>query len=161
DDEHAAQALSALRDHAAAPAMRALLARSQGATCVRVALALHFLRRQPALARHLISVLHGPEEGAPWHGSGRLDAATGLRHFRGRADEAALFAAVGDPAYLIRHHACNSLLSRFGVARPDVDRYPKIFALLRGPDEAPPDAQAFAGYEAARELLRGIKARAR
>ena len=159
DDEHAAQALSAVRDHSSAPAMRELLARSQGSTRVRIALALHFLRRQPALADPLITVLCGAGAGETW--SGRLDAAMGLRHFRGRADEAALLAAVGDPEYLVRYHACNSLLHRFGVARPDIDRYPKIFALVRVPGEGPPDPQALAGYDAARELLRAIKARGR
>lgn len=151
DDEHAAQALSALADHASAPAIRELLARSHGATRVRLALALHFLGSEPALAEHLIDVLHDT-------GHGRLEAAIGLRHFRGDDDEAALFLAVGDPDYLVRYHACNSLLHRWGVQRPDVTRYPRIFALIRTPGEGPPDA-AQAGYEAARALLRTIKAR--
>ena len=157
DDEHAAQALSAMRDHRSAPAMRALLARSHGSTRVRLALALHFLRRAPTLARHLIDVLRTPADDPVW--SARLDAASGLRHFRGRADEAALFAAVGDPAYLVRHHACGSLLHRWGVQRPDLTRYPKILALVRSPAEDPPDATACAGYDRARELLLAIKAR--
>ena len=158
DDEHAAQALSAMRDHASAPAMRALLARSHGSTRVRVALALHFLRREAALAQHLVEVLRTPADAPSWLGSGRIDAAMGLRHFRGRADEAALLTAVGDPAYLVRYHACNSLLHRRGVARPEVTRYPKLFALVRTPD-GPPDATTLAGYDTARELLRAIKAR--
>ena len=160
DDEHAAQALSALRDHASAPAMRALLARSHGGTRVRVALALHFLRREAALALHLVEVLRTPGDAPSWHGSGRIDAAMGLRHFRGRADEAALFTAVGDLAYLVRFHACTSLLHRWGVARPEVTRYPKLFALVRVPD-GPPDAPTMAGYEAAREFLRALRARRR
>ena len=159
DDEHAAQALSALRDHSSAPAMRALLARSEGSTRVRLALALHFLRRAPTLAQHLIDVSRTPADGPLWHGSARLDAAIGLRHFRGRADEAALLAAVGDPAYLVRSHACESLLHRWGVQRPELTRYPKLFELVRAPAEDPPDAAAYAGYDRARELLLAIKAR--
>ncbi len=160
EDEHAAQALSAMRDHASAPAMRDLLARSHGSTRVRVALALHSLRREAGLAQHLIAVLHTPGDAASCHSSGRIDAAMGLRHFRGRADEAALFAAVGDPAYLVRFHACTSLLHRWGLARPEVTRYPKLFALVRVPD-GPPDAPTIAGYDAAREFLRALKARRR
>ncbi len=161
DDEHAAQALSALRDHASAPVMRALLARSQGSTRVRLALALHLLKREPALAGHLIDVLRGPGESTVWHGEGRLDAAFGLRHFRGRLDEAALLTAVGDPAYLIRHEACRSLLHRWGVVRPDLERHPAILAAIRAPAEGPPDAAALAGYDDARARLRAIKARRR
>jgi len=159
DDEHAAQALSALRDHRSAAGMRALLAGSQGSTRVRLALALHFLRRAPTLARPLIDVLQRPADDPVWHGSGRLDAVIGLRHFRGSADEAALITAVGDPAYLIRNHACESLLHRWGVQRPELTRYPKIFELIRSPAEGPPDAAAYAQYDRARELLLAIKAR--
>ena len=159
DAEHAAQALSAMRDRASGPALRELLARSQGATRVRVALSLHLLKREPALADHLIEVLRSKTDDPPTHGSGRLDAVIGLRHFGDRSDEAALFEAVGDPDFLIRNHACGSLLHRWGVAQPEVERYPDIVALIRAPAEGPPDAAARAGYAQARELLRALKVR--
>lgn len=151
-DDRAAQALAAMGDASKLDAMHRLLARSADAERVRVALAIHTLRPDPTLAAHLIAVLQGRGHWGP-----RIDAAIGLRSFAGADDEAALLAAVGDPEYLVRYHACETLLRRWKVAPADVSRHPRIFACICGPQHGAPTDADLARYAAARPLLAALR----
>lgn len=147
-DAHAAEALAAMGDAESEAAMRAQLAAASGTARVRLALAVHAIAPDPTLAAHLVDVLQTPA-----HWATRIDAAMGLRHFAGSDDERALLEAVCDPEYLVRYHACDSLLVRWKVAPSDVSGHPDIFALMCGPREGAPTAEDFAHFAEAREAL--------
>lgn len=152
-DAHAGEALAAMRELDAAPALRAQLATAGGAERVRLALAVHEMAEDPALAEHLVAVLEGPG-----HWSERIDAAIGLRRFAGEEDERALERAVArDPEYLVRNHACESLLARWGVKPRDISKHPAIFARICGPREGEPTDADFARYAEAVVQLRALR----
>jgi len=155
-DDHAAEALAAMGDAASVESMRAKLADAQGTEKVRLALAMHELQPDPVLAEHLVDVLRGP-----LHWAHRIDAAMGLRRFSGAADEAALLRAVEeDPDYLVRYHACDSLLVRWGIQPAEVTGHREIFERVCGPkDDAPLEAGDFARFREARALLEGLRER--
>jgi hypothetical protein len=138
-DDHAARALAAMDDPADAPAVRAHLESCRGAELVWLALTLHERHPEPTLARRIIAVLQAIDPGDRT-GSGRLDAAMALRHFPGPDTEAALLAAVADPAYLVRYHASESLLALWHIRRADIAKHPAIFAQIR--DDAGDHADA-------------------
>src|SRR5690606_4940073 len=154
------EALAAMGDLSTLAAMRARL--DQGdppldpALRVRTALILHQRAPDPQLADHLVAVL-----GAPWSrrqvDSPRVDAAIGLRRFDGDGDEAALLVAVGDPCYLVRYHACESLLMRWGARRLQITDYPDIFALIRGGDHLEITDTLAAHHDEARRRLRELR----
>lgn len=152
-DAHAAEALAAMGDDGARDAMLASLSDADSAAVVRTALAAHALRAAPALASHLVRVLESRE---PW--SVRIDAAIGLRHFNGDDDERALLDRVAhDAEYLVRYHACESLLARWKETRRDISKHAAIFALIAVPSEGAPSAAHFAGYAKARAALLALR----
>lgn len=153
-DSHAAEALAAMGDASTVAAMRAELGNAEGAEKVRLALALHELEPDPALAASLVEVLRGP-----LHWAHRIDAAMGLRRFSGADDEAALLVAVEkDPDYLVRYHACDSLLIRWGARPAEVTGHPEIFEAMCGPrDDTPLGEDDFARFRQARRLLERLR----
>jgi hypothetical protein len=152
-DSHAAEALAAMNEAGAAPAMRAQLHTAQGADRVRVALAVHAVTPDPELATRLVGVLRGHPS---W--SARVDAAIGLRQFAGAPDEAALIDAVAkDAEYLVRYHASESLLARWRVSPPEISKHPSVFSDICGPDEGKPSADDFVRYARARAELEKLK----
>lgn len=158
-DEHAAEALAAMGDIPTLAAMRATLIADDPllspAARVRTALLLHRLRPEPELAAHLIAVLQLPwSEGQPW--SPRVDAAIGLREFDGEDSEAVLLAAVADRSYLVRYHACESLLVRYSGRPRALDDHPRLVALLRSPGDDAPTVDDIWRYEEARRRLRAL-----
>lgn len=150
-DSDAAAALAAMGDATAAESIRRRLGEVAGAERVKLALALHELRPDPSLAAELVAVL---QSRLSW--SERIDAAIGLRSFRGADDEAALLAAVADPDYLVRYHACESLLARWRVRPAEIARHADIFPLIGG--DGPPTA---ADLERLAEARARLLARAR
>jgi hypothetical protein len=154
-DAHAAQALAACGDTSQLGEMRAQMALAQGSSRVKLALAIHRVAPEPALAAELVLVL----QRHPWWGD-RIDAAMGLRHFAGADDEAALLDSVsGDPEYLVRYHASDSLLVRWGVTPADVGGHKDIFPDICGPREGAPGPEDFARYAQAREKLLALRKR--
>ncbi len=153
-DSHAAAALAAMGESAAAGAMRAQLAAATGPERMRLALAIHQVRPDPTLAAELVAVLRG---GYPW--SVRIDAAIGLRRFAGATDEAALLAAVADPEYLVRYHACESLLVRWGVRPAEISKHADIFPRICGPQDGAPTGDDLARYAEARARLEALARR--
>lgn len=155
-DAHAAQALSVMGDAESTSAMRAQLARACGTSRVRLARAIHALSPDPALAAELVGVLRSPD-----HWSVRIDAAIGLRDFGGEGDERALLDAVaGDPEYLVRYHAAESLLARWRVRPASITKHRAIFQRLAGPQEGAPSPEDFARFAEARAMLEAARSRA-
>lgn len=151
-DAHAAEALAAMADRETIDSMRTQLAKSEGADRVRIALAIHAVEPEPKLAEHLVAVL---KSNAFW--SVRIDAAMGLRHFSGPADELALLESVEkDPDYLVRNHCCDSLLIRWKITPSGVSDHPDIFRKIIGDDPKPED---FARFKEARAMMEKLKAR--
>ncbi|MBK9001435.1 MAG: hypothetical protein IPM35_37420 [Myxococcales bacterium] len=153
-DAHAAEALAAMGDASTIGSMRAHLDEAQGAEKVRVALAIHELGPDPALAAHLVEVLR-----SPLHWTHRIDAAMGLRRFSGADDEAALLLAVEeDPEYLVRYHASESLLVRWGIQPSEIGAHSEIFDRVSGPKgDAPLEPADFAHFRQARALLEQLR----
>ncbi|MDC0715893.1 hypothetical protein [Nannocystis bainbridge] len=160
-DDHASEALAAMRDP---PTLEAMRVRLDGgdppldpSTRVRFVRALHDVAPDPRLADHLVAILQSTwSKGQPW--SARVDAAMALRVFAGPADEAALLHAVADPSYLVRSHACDSLLHRWGVRRRRISDHPALFALIRGPDDdTVPTADDLARFAEARRRLQALR----
>ena len=159
-DDHATEALAAMGDAPTLAAMRERLDTDdpplEPATRVRTALILHQRAPDPLLAAHLVAVL-----ASPWSkrqvDSSRIDAAIGLRRFDGAGDEAALLVAVGDPSYLVRYHACESLLARWRVRRLQITEHPEIFALIRGGDREVAGPEELARADEARARLRALR----
>lgn len=158
-DDHAAEALVAMGDQPTIAAMRARLDAEDPPLVptarVRTALLLHNIEPDPRLAAHLVAVLR-----SPWSrgqiDSARIDAVIGLRRFDGPDDEDALLDAVGDPCYLVRYHASESLLTRWRLARRQITDYPDIFALIRSPDDAALTEADHARLADARARLRAL-----
>lgn len=156
-DDHASEVLAAMGDAATIAAMRARLDAGgldlEPTTRVRFAAILHRIRPDPRLGAHLVAVLAAPwSKGQPW--SARLDAAVGLREFPGAEAEAALYAAVADPSYLVRCHACESLLHRQRARRSQLSDHPALFALICGGDDGEPSPDDLARYAEAQRRLR-------
>jgi hypothetical protein len=152
-DSDAADALAVMGDLESLEAVRALVKTSHGSARVRAALAAHQLSPDPALAVCLVE-----EMKAAAHWGDRVDAAMGLRHFRGASDEEALLEAVArDPDYLVRYHACESLLGRWGIRPARIAEHRDIFDRIRGPHEGSPSAEDFARYAEARETLVSLR----
>ncbi len=147
-DAHAAEALAAMGDRTSEASMREQLAVASGASRVRLALAIHEMAPDPALAAHLVDVLQSPA-----HWGVRIDAAIGLRHFAGAADERALLDAIEDPEYLVRYHACDSLLVRWRATPPELSAHSAIFSLVCGPQEGPPTEADYERFREARAAL--------
>ncbi|MBL8992879.1 MAG: hypothetical protein JNM63_06030 [Spirochaetia bacterium] len=152
-DSHASEALAAMKDTASLDSMVAELAKASGAERVRIALAIHALSPDPALSAELIAVLQGPD-----HWSTRIDAAIGLREFRGAVDESALLDSIEkDPDYLVRYHSGESLLVRWNINPPDLSKHDGIFGLLVTSEDKELTPEDFAKFKKARELLQALK----
>lgn len=123
-DSHATQALAAMGETSATTEMRDQLRQASSGDKVRVALAIHALEPDESLASELIEVLKTP----PW--SQQIDAAIGLRKFTDLASESALLHAVEDNAFLVRYHACESLLYRWQITPSGISAHPEISKLI-------------------------------
>jgi HEAT repeat protein len=153
-DEHAATALAAMDETSALPHLRAALPATAGTAKVSVANAISSLSRQEdssAMAKEMISVLEAP--GVHWGVT--MKAAIGLREFNDQESEDALLRAVEskDNDYLVKYHACESLLSRWGVESSSISSHRGIFGLIgdaQQGDEILDNAER--GMEAARRM---------
>lgn len=154
-DEHAARALAAMNEPTDAAAVRTRLESSHGADLVWLCATLHEHHPEPALAARIIAVLQTIDP-TDRTGSGRLEAAMVLRSFPGPDTEAALLAALADPAYLVRYHASESLLALWRIKPADIAKHPAIFAEIRREDPIDPAAAA-----RARDQLLALAARRR
>lgn len=112
------------------PLLTAAIDRTNTTFRVRVAEALIRLTGSEHWATAIVDVLLGA---AFW--SDRLDAAMAIGHRTPTVELiGALMKGAQDPEYLVRYHACNSLL-RFAGRTDDIAALPEEFALLTAEDE--------------------------
>ncbi|MFH1329364.1 MAG: hypothetical protein ABIJ48_01700 [Actinomycetota bacterium] len=90
----------------------------------------------------------------------RLDVAVGLRHLPDDRVVAALLTAVeGDPDYLVRYHAAESLLHLGEIEPRDITLHPEVFSdLAAGANSEPTDDERQRHSQAA-DALRGLLGR--
>jgi len=160
---YAAQALSAMGETSALSGLRAKLSSTSGEDRIRFAEAIHHLSpsenedgnsESDKLAKELIGVLETP--GLHW--GVKLKAAISLRKLKDAESESALLAAVErNEDYLVKYHACESLLIRWDIAQKHISAHPEIFSMIRTPREGDvlQDNEA-RGAEAGR-LMRQLK----
>jgi len=119
--------LGELRSKNALPILKEKLKSLSGRALVDAASALRKIEGDDRFAEYIIHVLkHDYSE------YDRLWAAMELRYFKTQEVVEALFDAVKDPSYLVRYHACDSLLFLNGF-EPHVAEYPEIFDNITTP----------------------------
>jgi hypothetical protein len=152
-DSHAAEALIAMKEVNAVPELRAQLAQSSGDDKVRVARAINAVSQDDSLSKELVDVL---ESGSFW--GVRIEAAIGLREFGDEVSERALRKAVEhDGTYLVRYHASESLLKRWGVDPSTISKHGEIFKLIGSPSNGPINADEQACLSEAVVLLEKLR----
>lgn len=156
-DAHASQALAAMGDMDSLESIRDQIATKYGSEKVRAALAAHRMAADERLAAHLVDVM---QRAPNW--SDRIDAAIGLCHFAERGSESALLEAIErDPDYLVRYHACETLLARWGVTPTEIAQHRAIFERIIGARDVSPGPEHFARFREARGMMEALRRSAR
>nr|MDO8079258.1 HEAT repeat domain-containing protein [Candidatus Freyarchaeota archaeon] len=148
NDTRAAVGLGELRSKKAVPRLRELLDKARGRELVDIAVALGEIEGDKSYAKYIIHVL---KNDSWWYD--RLWAARHLREFDSPEVVEALFEAVKDPDYLVRNHACESLLYLHGF-EPEISSHKEIFKNIITPHEGEPSEEDNKKYEAAVNQLR-------
>ena len=119
--------LGELRSKKALPILKEKLDHLWGKTLVDAASALRKIENDDSYAEKIILVL---KNDASFYN--RLVAAIELRHFNTPEIVKALFDAVKDPEYLVRNHACESLLFLHGF-KPEIAEHEEVFQNITTP----------------------------
>ncbi|OCK74317.1 hypothetical protein K432DRAFT_386879 [Lepidopterella palustris CBS 459.81] len=159
-DGHAASALAAMGETSALPDLRIALTTANYDQKILIAKAINILSRlegkddSQAMSKELISVL----ETQDLHWGVKFSAASALRDFKDKDSEEALLRAVeGHEHYLVKYHACDSLLRRWELESLGTMSHPAIFELIRTPRDGDTiQDEEERGREAVR-LLRELK----
>lgn len=152
DDYRPIVGLGVLRSKKALPRLKEKLKGLSGRALVDAASALRKIEGDDRFAEYTIRVLkHDYSE------YDRLWAAMELRYFKTQEVVEALFEAVKDPSYLVRYHACDSLLFLHGF-KPHVAEYPEIFDNITTPSDfgSIPKEEDFNRYERAVKQLKDL-----
>jgi HEAT repeat protein len=126
--------LGELRSKKALPILKEKFNKLWGKTLVDAASALRKIENDDSYAEYIILVLKNDSSFY-----NRLEAAIELRHFKTPEVVKALFNAVKDPEYLVRNHACESLLFLHGF-KSEISEHEEIFQNIttpRGLDNVP------------------------
>ncbi|WP_033344343.1 HEAT repeat domain-containing protein [Catenuloplanes japonicus] len=122
----------------AAGLLRSAAERADGRFLIRLAEALFTLTGDPSWASSLISVLQGDDSEYV-----RLDAAIALRDFPPVPPTvAAVTAAIGDPAFLVRNHAADTLAHYSGTTVGSA-----LFTTIAAPAEGEPTDEDRRGWQ--------------
>ncbi|MGQ9723719.1 MAG: HEAT repeat domain-containing protein [Candidatus Jordarchaeum sp.] len=148
NDTRAAVGLGELRSKEAVPRLRELLNKATGRELVDIAVALAKIEGDKSYAKYIIHVL----KNNPWWYN-RIWAAIHLREFDFPEVVESLFEAVKDPDYLVRNHACDSLLQLHGF-EPNIANYEEIFVNIISPHKGEPAEEDYKKYETAVKQLR-------
>jgi len=145
--------LAELKSKKALPELKDLLTKSSGKMRIEISVALCTIEETHEYVPVIIDVLkQNPSEYI------RLDAARALRYYPTHSVVDALFDAVLDPAYLVRNHACESLLHIHGL-QAIISNHREIFKhiIFDYPEEEGADTwEAYGHYRQAVELLREL-----
>jgi len=123
----AAEVLAALGATDSVPAIDRAFSQAAPDGLSRIAVALRRLTGKDGYAAPVIALLRSTQ-----HWSLRAEAARALGAFSGPEAIAALEEAAADPEYLVRVHACNSLLKIWGHAPADVTQVSRLFGAIKG-----------------------------
>lgn len=152
DDYRPIVGLGELRSRKALPILKEKLNHLWGKTLVDAASALRKIENDDSYAEYIVQVL---KNDASFYN--RLEAAIELRLFRTPEVLEALFDAVKDPEYLVRNHACESLLFLHGF-KPEIVEYPEIFQNITTPQslDSVPTEEDVKRYERAAQQLKEL-----
>jgi HEAT repeat protein len=144
--------LGELRSKKALPIIKEKLKDLSGRELVDAASALRKIEGDDSFAEYTIRVLK-----FDYSEYNRLWAAMELRYFKTKEVVEVLFEAVKDPGYLVRYHACDSLLFLHGF-EPHVAEYPEIFDNITTPSDfgSKPKEEDFDRYERAAKQLKDL-----
>ncbi|TFG34004.1 HEAT repeat domain-containing protein [Candidatus Thorarchaeota archaeon] len=148
---YAAMGLRELRSEKAIPVMKRLLAHVSADLKIEIAIALNTIEKTTEYNSHIIEVLQ--QYPSPYV---RLNAAQKLRQFPTLEVILALFEAVSDVDYLVRNHACESLLYIHGL-KPSISEHREIFSLIITEFDSQDDSSiksAMEKYTKAADMLR-------
>jgi HEAT repeat protein len=145
--------LREMRSEKAVPVMKEMLNSASGTLLIEIAIALNVIEDTTDYNNYILHVLR--ENPSPYI---RLKAAMKLRDFATPEVIEALFDAVNDVDYLVRNHACESLLAIHGF-NPTISEYKEIFKLIivDWKDKSGTSTKnAAAAYRTAEEMLRAL-----
>ncbi len=149
----AAMGLRELRSKRAVPHLKKKLPTADGDLRLQIALALCFIEKTTQYVDYIIEILSDDSFFAS-----RLNAAITLRHFPIPKVIDALFNAVSDPEYLVRNHACESILYIYGLPA-DISAHEDILAHIiveYDPELKQSVEIAFEHYATAADMLRDL-----
>ncbi|NHJ12890.1 MAG: HEAT repeat domain-containing protein [Candidatus Thorarchaeota archaeon] len=152
----AAMGLRELESRAAIPALKEQLRKGYGKMRIEAAKALCAIEDTLDYVPEIIRVLK--EDPSPYS---RLDAAMSLRYYPTKQVIDALFEAILDPDYLVRNHACESILHIHGM-RASISEHKEIFSkiIVDMPEEGECDtAPADEAYRLASKMMRDLVGR--
>ena len=144
--------LGELRSKTALPILKEKLKSLSGRALVDAASALRKIEGDDSFAEYAIQVLK-----LDYSEYNRLWAAMELRYFKTKEVVEVLLEAVKDPGYLVRYHACDSLLVLHGL-KPGISEYPEIFQNITTPSDFGniPKEEDFDRYERAVKQLKDL-----
>lgn len=148
-DHRASAGLGQLKSQKSAETLKKNLLGAPAAEIVNSAVALKKIENDDSYCKYIIHVLKNCRSEYD-----RLEAAMALRDFGTEESIAALYEAIrSDPDYLVRYHACNSLLKLHGVDK-DISEYRDIFRNIITKDGEPVTEEDTKRFEAAGEELK-------
>jgi len=150
---YAAMGLRELRSEKAVPLMKKMLEKVSADLLIEIAIALNVIENTTDYNPFVIKILL--EYPSPYV---RLNAARKLRDFPTPEAIAALYDAVSDIDYLVRNHACESLLFIHGL-QPMISEHKEIFSLIRTNHDTQKDEsvrEASARYKKAAMMLQKL-----
>lgn len=125
-DHRASTGLGQLKSAKSAELLKENLKSSSAQEVVNTAVALKKIENDDKYCENIIYVLKKSVSEYD-----KLEAAIALRHFKTRESIAALYEAVCDEHYLVRYHACDSLLILYGM-KSGISDYKEIFQNIIG-----------------------------
>jgi len=149
-DHRASAGLGQLKSNKSAEILKKNLLTASALETVNICVALKKIENDDGYCKYIIQVLKRcPSE------YDRLEAAMALRDFNTAESIAALYETLHDPDYLVRYHACNSLLKLHGI-NSDISEYADIFSKIITKDGEPVTEEISKRFEAAGEDLKKI-----
>lgn len=121
---YAAMGLRELRSAKAVPIMKNMLSKVSADLKIEISIALNVIENTTEYTSYIIQILR--EYPSPYV---RLNAARKLRDFPTPEVIRVLYDAVSDIDYLVRYHACDSLLHIHGM-KADISKHKDIFDLI-------------------------------
>jgi HEAT repeat protein len=124
-NQWSAYGLAEIKSQKAIPVLKKVIQEEWGTIQLRAAVALELIEGKGDQLPLIFNLAHKSHDSYV-----RLEAARELRKFKNPAVIEALFQAILDPDYLVRVHACDSLLNLHGF-KEEIHEFPIIFDNIR------------------------------